>query len=84
MAAVACSLTREELANLASEIATSAQAIKRLASMLDASNDLHDRGALAASIGALASSAGSMADFLKTAHGGPAVVGGAADWFKPV
>lgn len=82
-ATCANSLTRDQVANLADEIATDAHSIKRLALMLDASSDLRDRSAIATSIEALASRAGSLADMLNTGHGGVAVLGGVADWFNP-
>lgn len=83
MATPSSNFTRDQLATLASEITASARSTARLASMLDTTTDRQDRGALIAAIEAMTTRAGFLADLLNMELGGVAVVGGAADWFKP-
>ncbi len=83
MAASSNKLNRDQLADLASEITATARAAARLASMLDTTTDRQDRGALNAAIEAMTTRAGILADRLSVELGGVAVLGGAADWFKP-
>lgn len=77
------SLTADQVANLASDIATQLSSIERLAVALSDCGDMKTRGALGQGIEALARSAGAMADLLVSGHAGVPVRGDFNAWCMP-
>lgn len=76
-------ISRDQLANLANDIALAAQSIQRLTAMLVRATDPIDVSALASGIDGLAVQAGALADLVCTEHGGVPVVGDFAEWGEP-
>lgn len=76
-------MRRDQVAELANDMATAMQAIERLARMVDACNDLQDRSAMTIGIECIAKHAGSLADLVNAAHGGVPVVGDFNAWGTP-
>ena len=77
------SLTTEQVANVALEIATYLSSIDRLVVMMGDCSNMADRGALGHGIECLSKRAGAMADFLGKAHDGVPVRGDFNAWFTP-
>lgn len=74
------SLTPDQVANVAADIATHLGSIERLSSLLSVCSDVKDRGALGHGIECLSRRAAAMADLLGTAHGGAPVRGDFNAW----
>lgn len=73
-------MTPDQVAGVASDIATHLGSIERLSSMLSVCSDVKDRGALGLGIECLSRRAAAMADLLGSAHGGAPVRGDFNAW----